>query len=296
MGGTVNRFIPNPTFDPIIVPGCMDPLFRGQIPEGVDPLSLMQVEPLRAEYQDRDKRIEAMDEQGLGAALLFPTLGCGVEEGLRNDRRGDHGLAFCVQPLARRGLGLRLPSTASSRAPCSPWPTSTPPWRRWTRSWSAGAHRARPAGPGARAQWHGPITRAQDARSGLGPAGRGERPGRLPPRGQRVQPHHGGRLGRQRDVRGVRQHRHPEPHSGGGPGHPRHGGVADRPRRLQAPSHAAGGQHRERLRLDGAPGQTPAQAAQPDALGLRRGPARHHPTGTSGPRRTSRRTWGRWPS
>jgi predicted TIM-barrel fold metal-dependent hydrolase len=85
MAGTVNRFIPNPTFDPIIVPGCMDPLFRGQIPEGVDPRSLMQVEPIRAEYQDRDARIAVMDEQGIGAALLFPTLGCGVEEGLRGD-------------------------------------------------------------------------------------------------------------------------------------------------------------------------------------------------------------------
>ncbi len=51
MGGKVNRFIPNPTFDPIIVPGCIDPLFRGQIPEGVDPRTLMQVEPLRPEYQ-----------------------------------------------------------------------------------------------------------------------------------------------------------------------------------------------------------------------------------------------------
>ncbi|WP_426573920.1 amidohydrolase family protein [Aquihabitans sp. McL0605] len=85
MGGKVNRFIPNPTFDPIIVPGCLDPLFRGQIPEGVDPRTLMQVEPLRAEYQDRDERVRVMDEQGLGAALLFPTLGCGVEEALRND-------------------------------------------------------------------------------------------------------------------------------------------------------------------------------------------------------------------
>ena len=56
MGGKVNRFIPNPTFDPIIVPGCLDALFRGQIPEGVDPRTLMKVEPLRAEYRDRDKR------------------------------------------------------------------------------------------------------------------------------------------------------------------------------------------------------------------------------------------------
>lgn len=85
MGGKVNRFIPNPTFDPIIVPGCLDPLFRGQIPEGVDPRSLFEVEPLRAEYQDRDLRLKVMDEQKLGGVLLFPTLGCGVEEALRDD-------------------------------------------------------------------------------------------------------------------------------------------------------------------------------------------------------------------
>ena len=85
MGGAVNRFVPNPTFDPIIVPGCLDPLFRGQIPEGVDPRSLMQVEPLRPEYGDRDLRVDVMDDQGLDAALLFPTLGCGVEEALRED-------------------------------------------------------------------------------------------------------------------------------------------------------------------------------------------------------------------
>ena len=85
VGGKVNQFVPNPTFDPIIVPGCLDPLFRGQIPEGVDPRTLMQTEPLRAEYQDRDKRLEVMDRQGLGAALLFPTLGCGIEESLTGD-------------------------------------------------------------------------------------------------------------------------------------------------------------------------------------------------------------------
>jgi len=32
IGGRVNRFIPNPTFDPIIVPGCLDLLFRGRSP------------------------------------------------------------------------------------------------------------------------------------------------------------------------------------------------------------------------------------------------------------------------
>jgi predicted TIM-barrel fold metal-dependent hydrolase len=45
----------------------------------------MKVEPLRIEYRDRDARVSIAEEQGLDAALLFPTLGCGVEEALRND-------------------------------------------------------------------------------------------------------------------------------------------------------------------------------------------------------------------
>ena len=85
IGDKVNRFIPNPTFDPIIVPGCLDPLFRGQIPEGVDPRTMMKVEPLKAEYQHRDERVAVAHGQGLESIMLFPTLGCGVEEGLKDD-------------------------------------------------------------------------------------------------------------------------------------------------------------------------------------------------------------------
>lgn len=81
----INRFIPNPTFNPVIVPGCTELLFRGEIPEGVDPATLTQVEPIHAEYQEREARLSVMDDQGLAAALLFPTLGVGVEQGLRHD-------------------------------------------------------------------------------------------------------------------------------------------------------------------------------------------------------------------
>jgi predicted TIM-barrel fold metal-dependent hydrolase len=81
----VNAFIPNPTFDPIIVPGCLDLQFRGQIPEGVDPRTLTRVEPISPAYRDRAARVTKMDEQGLDAIVMFPTLGCGVEQGLRED-------------------------------------------------------------------------------------------------------------------------------------------------------------------------------------------------------------------
>ncbi|GLX02656.1 amidohydrolase family protein [Microtetraspora sp. NBRC 16547] len=84
-GGRLFEFVPNPTFDPVIVPGCQDLLFRGQIPEGVDPRSLMKVEPLNPAYQNRDLRLEMIDQQGLSGVLLFPTLACGVEEALHDD-------------------------------------------------------------------------------------------------------------------------------------------------------------------------------------------------------------------
>ncbi|BCI86704.1 hypothetical protein NIIDMKKI_19100 [Mycobacterium kansasii] len=87
IGDRVNRFIPNPTFDPIIVPGCLDVLFRGEIPAGVDPASLMKVEKLelRPEYQHRDVRVAVLESQGIETILVFPTFGCGVEEALRGD-------------------------------------------------------------------------------------------------------------------------------------------------------------------------------------------------------------------
>jgi len=126
IGERVNRFVPNPTFDPIIVPGCLDSLFRGQIPEGVPPASLMQVEPLRPEYRDRDARVRTADAQGLGAILLFPTLGCGVEEALAHDipatmaslsafnrwLEEDWGYSYCDRLIAAPMLSLADPAGA----------------------------------------------------------------------------------------------------------------------------------------------------------------------------------------
>jgi predicted TIM-barrel fold metal-dependent hydrolase len=80
-----HKFVPNPTFNPVIVPGCLDPIFSGQVPEGVDPRTLPKVEPIHPEYQSREARIATMDEQGLDAVLMFPTLACGIEQALRQD-------------------------------------------------------------------------------------------------------------------------------------------------------------------------------------------------------------------
>ena len=87
IGEQVNHFIPNPTFDPIIEPGCLDLLFRGEVPEGVDPAGLMKLDSLadHPEYQNRDERVKILDKQNLETVFMLPTFACGVEEALKHD-------------------------------------------------------------------------------------------------------------------------------------------------------------------------------------------------------------------
>lgn len=92
VGGKLDKFIPNPTFDPITKPGTLEGYFRGINPEGSSMAELFMgnLEPLPREYRDRDARLALLDEQGLEAALLFPTLGCGIEQPLANDPEATH--------------------------------------------------------------------------------------------------------------------------------------------------------------------------------------------------------------
>jgi len=93
VGGRVNKFIPNPTFDPIARPGSLEDYFRGRNTEGLDLATMFgDLEPLssRPAYRDRDARVRLLDEQGLEAALLFPTLGVGMQEALKHDVEALH--------------------------------------------------------------------------------------------------------------------------------------------------------------------------------------------------------------
>lgn len=85
LGGQVNRAVVNPTFDPIAKAGALHDYFRGN-PEGRSPLEMLRDrEPIRPEYRDRDARLAVLDEQGLAACWMFPTLGMIYEEPLKHD-------------------------------------------------------------------------------------------------------------------------------------------------------------------------------------------------------------------
>jgi predicted TIM-barrel fold metal-dependent hydrolase len=86
VGGKLNRFLGNPTFDKLARPGCLEQYFRGNNPEGTDVLTLFgELEPTDPAYRDREVRIKVMDDIGIAGALFFPTLGVGMEQALSDD-------------------------------------------------------------------------------------------------------------------------------------------------------------------------------------------------------------------
>ena len=86
VAGKINRFIPNPTFDPVSKPGALDEYFRGRNPKGQGTAELSgALEPISPAYRDRDARLALMDRQQIEGAIFLPTLGVGMEQALIHD-------------------------------------------------------------------------------------------------------------------------------------------------------------------------------------------------------------------
>ncbi len=79
------KFIPNPTFDPVARPGCLDDYFRGKQAGDDIRAAFGELEPINPAYREPEARVKLMDTQGMQGCFLFPTLGVGVEEALLHD-------------------------------------------------------------------------------------------------------------------------------------------------------------------------------------------------------------------
>src|SRR6202040_2291841 len=123
IGDRVNHFIPNPTFDPIIEPGCLDLLFRGTIPDGVDPASLMKVDRMadHPEYRDRDARVKILDKQNIETCFMLPTFACGVEEALKHDIEATMATVHAFNLWLDEDWGFDRPDHRIVAAPIVSW-------------------------------------------------------------------------------------------------------------------------------------------------------------------------------
>lgn len=83
--GKISEYVPNPTFEVIVSPGAWEGYFRGRNPDGKTLRELAN--PIRCpdEFRDPAKRVRLLDEQGLDAALIFPSLASLLEERMKDD-------------------------------------------------------------------------------------------------------------------------------------------------------------------------------------------------------------------
>jgi predicted TIM-barrel fold metal-dependent hydrolase len=83
IAGMLSEFIPNPTFAVVAAPGSHVKWYRADNPEGKT-LRELGGKPLRPPetWRSGDGRIALLDQQGLHAALVFPTLASAIEERL----------------------------------------------------------------------------------------------------------------------------------------------------------------------------------------------------------------------
>ncbi|HEY8122960.1 MAG TPA: amidohydrolase family protein [Myxococcota bacterium] len=86
IGGQISEYIPNPTFDVLAAPGAHEKWYRATNREGLS-LRELSGKPIACPpaYRNGADRLKLMDEQGVHATLIFPTLASAVEERMNYD-------------------------------------------------------------------------------------------------------------------------------------------------------------------------------------------------------------------
>jgi predicted TIM-barrel fold metal-dependent hydrolase len=80
VNGKLVTVVPNPTYDPVGVPGSLERYFRAENTQGTEIRDIIEMHRIQPEYRDRGKRLARMDEQGVELTWLLPSLGLGLEE------------------------------------------------------------------------------------------------------------------------------------------------------------------------------------------------------------------------
>lgn len=86
ISGQITTYIPNPTFEKVAAPGSHEKWYRADNPEGktLRELTGKAVASIPA-YRSGAERLPMLDEQGIHASLVFPTLASVIEERMGHD-------------------------------------------------------------------------------------------------------------------------------------------------------------------------------------------------------------------
>lgn len=77
--GQISDYIPNPAFEVVAAPGSHVPFYRAENPEGKSLREMSQVIPSDPAFHSGAAHLKMMDEQGIHAAVVYPTLASVIE-------------------------------------------------------------------------------------------------------------------------------------------------------------------------------------------------------------------------
>ncbi len=83
--GKITEYIPNPTFERVAAPGSYEKFFSGRNKEGLTLREMTTPIDSLPAFRAPEPRIEALDEQGVAEALVYPTLANLVEHSAAED-------------------------------------------------------------------------------------------------------------------------------------------------------------------------------------------------------------------
>jgi predicted TIM-barrel fold metal-dependent hydrolase len=107
IGGQISNYIPNPTFEVVAAPGVHEKWYRGQNTEGLS-LREMTGKPIRppAEFRSGAERLKVLDQQGVYAQLVYPTLASVIEQRMNYDHDLMHAALHSLNQWARDEWGF----------------------------------------------------------------------------------------------------------------------------------------------------------------------------------------------
>ena len=69
VNGRLVTVVPNPTYDPVGVPGSLERYFRAENVDGLPIRDIIEMHSIQPEYRERDKRVAMLDAQGVDARV-----------------------------------------------------------------------------------------------------------------------------------------------------------------------------------------------------------------------------------
>lgn len=107
VAGFLTEYIPNPTFSVVAAPGAHEAWYRGENPEGLTLREITGTPIGRMDaFHDGDAHLATMDEQGIHAGLVLPTLASVIEERLQHKPETIAALFHSLNQWTVENVGL----------------------------------------------------------------------------------------------------------------------------------------------------------------------------------------------